>query len=42
MKTYYDKRESEGKNKRSTINIIRNKLLLRAFAVIKRNSPYVE
>lgn len=26
----------------STINIIRNKLISRMFAVIKRNSPYVD
>lgn len=42
MKVYYDKRVNEGKNKRSTINIIRNKLLSRAFAVVKRKSPYVD
>jgi len=42
MKIYYDKRIENGKNKMSTINIIRNKLLARIFAVIQRNSPYVE
>ena len=42
MRMYYQKRVSEGKNKRSTINIIRNKLLSRMFAVIKRNTPYVD
>jgi len=40
--TYYRKRVEAGKNKMSTINIIRNKLLFRAFAVIKRGSPYVD
>jgi len=42
MKIYYNKRIAEGKNKRSTINIIRNKLLGRIFAVVKRKSPYVD
>jgi hypothetical protein len=31
-----------GKNKMSTINIIRNKLIARMFAVIKRGTPFVE
>ena len=42
MKLYYEKKIEEGKNKRSTINIIRNKLLARVFAVIQRGSPYIE
>ena len=42
MKIYYDKRVAEGKNKMSTINIIRNKLLFRVFAVVKRKTPYVD
>ncbi len=41
-KNYYQKRLSEGKNKMSTLNIIRNKLVFRAFAVIKRGTPYVD
>jgi transposase len=41
-KIYYNKRIESGKNKMSTINIIRNKLLSRVFAVIKRGSPYVD
>lgn len=41
MKTYYQKRVSLGKNKMSTINIIRNKLIARIFAVVKRQTPYV-
>lgn len=41
MKTYYERRLEEGKNKMATLNIIRNKLLARIFAVIERNSPYV-
>jgi transposase len=42
MKNYYQKRLAEGKNKMSSLNIIRNKLLARAFAVVNRNSSYVD
>ncbi len=42
MKIYYNKRIEEGKSKMSTINIIRNKLLARVFAVVKRQTPYVD
>jgi transposase len=42
MKNYYQKRIGEGKSKMSTLNIIRNKLLSRAFAVVNRNSNYVD
>ncbi len=42
MKRYYDRRIAEGKNKRSTINIIRNKILSRIFAVAQRGTPYVD
>ena len=41
MKAYYNKRITQGKNKMSTINVIRNKILARIFAVINRQSPYV-
>jgi transposase len=41
MKAYYNKRIEEGKSKMSTINIIRNKLLARIFAVVNRGTPYV-
>ncbi len=41
MKIYYEKRISEGKPKMSTINIIRNKILSRIFAVVQRGTPYV-
>ena len=41
MKKYYEKRVEEGKNKISTINVIRNKLLARIYAVINRKTPYV-
>jgi len=42
MKIYYTRRIDKGHNKMSTINIIRNKLLARVFAVVKRNSPYID
>jgi len=41
-KAYYERRTDEGKNKMSTLNIIRNKLLFRIFAVVKRKTPYVD
>ena len=41
-KQYYKRRTDEGKNKMSTLNIIRNKLIFRAFAVVKRGTPYVD
>ena len=42
MKSYFQKRRAEGKNGMSTMNIIRNKLLARIFAVIQRGTPYVD
>ena len=42
MKLYYDRRLAEGKNPMSTKNIIRNKLLARIFAVVQRQTPYVD
>jgi transposase len=41
-KTYFERRTLEGKNKMSTLNIIRNKLVSRVFAVVKRQSAYVD
>jgi transposase len=41
-KQYYERRTEEGKNKMSTLNIIRNKLVSRVFAVVKRQTPYVD
>ncbi|SHG65863.1 hypothetical protein SAMN05444483_1211, partial [Salegentibacter echinorum] len=32
----------QNKEKMSTINVIRNKLLARIFAVVKRGTPYVD
>ena len=42
MKLYYERRIKEGKNKMSTQNIIRNKIVARVFSVVKRGTPYVE
>lgn len=41
MKAYYRRRIEKGKNKMSTLNVVRNKLLARAFAVVERDSPFV-
>ena len=41
MRLYYQKRISEGKNEMSTKNIIRNKIVARVFAAVKRGTPYV-
>lgn len=38
---YYERRIKEGKSKMSTINIVKNKLIARVFAAVKRNSPYL-
>ena len=42
MKAYYERRIQQGKSKMGTINIIRNKLLSRVFAVVRRGTPYVD
>jgi transposase len=39
---YYNKRIETGKSKMSTLNVIRNKILFRAFATVKRGTPYVD
>jgi len=39
---YYMKRLTMGKTTRSTRNIVRNKIIYRMFAVIKRQTPYQE
>jgi transposase len=41
-KEYYQRRGEAGKNNMSTLNVIRNKLLLRVFAVVKRQTAYVD
>jgi transposase len=42
LKQYYQRRVGEGKNKMGALNIIRNKLVDRMFAVVKRQSAYQE
>jgi len=42
LKHYYAKRIEEGKNKMLVLNIIRNKLVARIFATVKRGTPFVE
>ncbi|MEZ4800301.1 MAG: transposase [Flavobacteriales bacterium] len=39
LKAYYIRKVSEGKNKMSVLNAIRNKLVHRIFSVIKRQTP---
>lgn len=41
LRLYYQKRLEKGKHKMSTINVVRNKILSRIFAVIERGTPYV-
>ncbi|SHG78340.1 Transposase [Chryseolinea serpens] len=41
LKDYYERKVSEGKPKRLALNNVGHKLVLRAMAVIKRNSRYV-
>ena len=41
LKNYFRARKKEGKNNMSTMNIIRNKIVFRIFAVVKRGTPYV-
>lgn len=42
LKMYYHKRVEEGKHKMVALNIIRNKIVSRIFATVKRGTPYVE
>ena len=42
LKSFYQRRIALGKSKKSTINIVRNKILYRMFAVIKRQTPFIE
>lgn len=41
LKAYYNNRIENGKSKMSTLNIVRNKIVYRVFAVVKRGTPYV-
>jgi transposase len=42
IKAYYQKRIGAGKSRMSTLNIISNKLIFRMFAIVKRQTPFVE
>ena len=42
LKFYYEIKVSEGKNKMLDLNAVRCKIISRAFAVISRNSKYVD
>lgn len=42
MREYYARRVAEGKSWQKVLNIIKFKLLLRVFAVVKRGTPYVD
>ncbi|MNK06339.1 Transposase IS116/IS110/IS902 family protein [compost metagenome] len=41
FKRYYDRKKAEGKNSMCVLNVIKNKLLSRVFAAVKRGTPYV-
>jgi len=41
LRIYYKKKLAEGKDKMIAVNNVRNKLISRAFAVVKRGTPYV-
>jgi len=42
IKTYYHRKIGENKNKFLVQNNVKNKLIQRVFAVVKRGTPYVE
>ena len=42
FKDYYDRKKQEGKHSMSVLNAIKNKLVLRAFAVVKNERDYVD
>ncbi|WP_420602831.1 transposase [Flagellimonas sp.] len=42
IKAYYKRKVEEGKSKMLVINNIRNKLIVRVCAVIKRQQPYIK
>lgn len=41
MKLYFKRRQEKGIHKMNTINAVRNKLLARVFAVVRRGTPFV-
>ena len=41
FKTYFERKKKEGKHVMSVLNAIKNKIVLRIFAVVKNDEPYV-
>jgi|TARA_B110000240_G_scaffold36502_1_gene40119 hypothetical protein len=41
LRVYYKRKLTEGKDKMLAINNVRNKLIARTFALVKRGTPYV-
>lgn len=42
FKHYYERKRAEGKHTMSVLNAGRNKIVLRAVAVVNKQQPYVE
>lgn len=42
LRAYYERRLGEGKNRMYILNAVKNKLVARIFAVVKREAPYVQ
>lgn len=42
LKKYYERKTAEGKSKLSVLNAVKNKLVARVIAVVKRGTPYQE
>jgi len=42
LKAYYERKIAEGKLKYKVLNAVKNKLISRVFATVKRGTPYVE
>jgi len=42
LKKYYERKTAEGKSKLSVLNAVKNKLIARVIAVVKRGTPYQE
>ena len=40
LRDYYQRKVAEGKNKMSTLNAVRNKIIQRVYAVVKNQRPY--
>ncbi|NLE05866.1 MAG: IS110 family transposase [Crenarchaeota archaeon] len=42
LKGYYNRKVNEGKHKLSVLNAVANKIVLRIFAVVNRNEPFIK